>query len=207
VTTVPDIPVVRIPALEGESLPDSGLSMPSHVSWAAVDVPRGRRPSPIVLAILGVLAGIGAMALGAVAVISAGTSPGTTAHDGPAAPTTSRTVASTSGVERQVLALLAKPSTERLVFRGSGGRLVLAVGSGGRAAILIRGLERAAPGKPYRAWLLTPDGASIRAAEFVGTERAVFLSVGIGPRASVVVSTERPVPGRPTHDRVIAARG
>ena len=85
-----------------------------------------------------------------------------------------------TAVERGVLALLAKPSTERIAFRGARG-LVLAVGSGGRAAILIRGL--APPGRPT-----TPGSSSlrrralpIRAARFTGTERAVFLARAIGP--------------------------
>ena len=74
-----------------------------------------------------------------------------------------------------MLALLAKPSTERIAFTGSRG-LVLAVGSGGRAAILVRGLDRADVGKPYRAWIVAPGAAPIRAAQFLGVERAVFLS-------------------------------
>ena len=105
-----------------------------------------------------------------------------------------------------MLALLAKPSTERIAFSGSHG-LVLAVGSGGRAAILIRGLERATPGTPYVAWIVAPGAAPVRAARFVGTERAVFLSRLLGPRASVVVSTTRPVAARPAGNRIVAVRG
>ena len=206
-TTVPDIPVVHIPALEGEFSAESGRAafVPAHTSWAAVDVPRGRRLSPVVLATLGVVAGIGAMALGTAAVISAGRSQGTAAGDG-STDLAPRVVPSAPGVERRVLALLAKPSTERVVFSGSGGRLVLAVGSGGRAAILIRGLERAAAGTPYRAWILTPGRAPIRAAQFVGTEHAVFLSVPLPPRSSVAISTERPA-GKSAQRAVVAVRG
>ena len=65
-TTVPDIPVVQLPALETDAL---GSTAPSML---AVDMPRGRRPSPLVLATVGVLAGVAAMALGAAAVLSAG---------------------------------------------------------------------------------------------------------------------------------------
>jgi hypothetical protein len=107
-------------------------------------------------------------------------------------------------VERRVLALLAKPSTERIAFTGSRG-LVLAVGSGGRAAILVRGLERAEVGKPYRAWIVAPGAAPIRAAQFLGVERAVFLSGSLGPRVSVVVSTTRPA-GRLERNRLVAIR-
>jgi hypothetical protein len=190
VTTVPDIPVVHIPALEGESPAESAAFPPSRASWAAVDVPPGRRLSPVVLATLGVVAGVGAMALGTAAVIAAGRSGGTAEGDDPAGVAASRAVPSAPGVERRLLALLAKPSTARIAF--SRGRLVLAVGTGGRAAILVRGLERAAPGSPYRAWVLTRGRAPTRAAQFVGTEGAVFLTVPVPRHSSVVLSTERP---------------
>lgn len=199
-TTVPDIPVVQLPALEDDSATSSAASM-----WA-VEVPRGRRPSPVTLAVLGVLAGIAAMVFGAAAVISAGESAAASSDDGVRAISEKPAASAAPSVERRVLALLAKPSTERIVFTGSRG-LVLAVGSGGRAAILVRGLERAAPGKPYVAWIVTPGASPVRAARFVGTERAVFLSGRIGPRASVVVSGDRPVAGRPTQDRIVALRG
>ena len=145
------------------------------------------------------------MALGAAAVISAGASAGTSSDDG-ARVSKPQTAPAAPGVERRVLALLAKPSTERVVFAGSRG-LVLAVGSGGRAAILVRGLERAAPGKPYVAWIVAPGAAPVRAAQFVGSERAVFLSGRLGPRASVVVSPDRPAAARPAQNRIVAVRG
>ena len=118
-----------------------------------LDVPRSRRPSPLVLASLGVLAGIAAMALGTGAVVYAG---GTTEKAPEVAPSSAGVQAShaVSPVERRVVALLAKPSTERVAFTGSRG-LVLAVGSGGRAAILVRGLEPAATAKPYVAGVPT----------------------------------------------------
>jgi hypothetical protein len=197
VKTVTDIPVVQLPAFEE----DSALGSPTASMWA-VDVPTSRRPSPLTLAVLGVLAGIAAMVLGAAAVISAGGASQTSSER--AAGTTPvparRTLA---GTEQRVLALLAKPSTQRVVSRGSRG-LVLAVGSGGRAAILIRGLERAAPGKPYKAWIVTPGAAPVRAARFVGTERAVFLSARLHSKQRVIVSSDRPVGVRPANGRFVA---
>jgi hypothetical protein len=196
VTTVPDIPVVQLPTFENEGAASAAAS-----AWS-VEVPRGRRPSPLVLAVLGVIAGIAAMALGAAAVVSAGA----TAGSSDPAPVVSRpTAPSESGVERSVLALLAKPSTERVTFKGSSG-LVLAVGSGGRAAILVRGLRRAAPGKPYIAWIVAPGRAPLRAARFVGTERAVLLTTRVGRNQSVVVSPVRPLTGAPARNRVVALR-
>ena len=200
VTTVPDIPVVQLPAFEE----DSAVGSPTASMWA-VDVPSARRPSPLTLAVLGVLAGIAAMVLGAAAVISAGGASRTSSER--AAGTTPVPARSTlAGTERRVLALLAKPSTERFVSRGSRG-LVLAVGSGGRAAILIRGVERAAPGKPYKAWIVTPGAAPVRAARFVGTERAVFLSARLRPKQRVIVSSDRPVGVRPANGRFVAVLG
>jgi hypothetical protein len=200
VTTVPDIPIVRLPAFEE----DSAVGSPTASMWA-VDVPKARRPSPLTLAVLGVVAGIAAMVLGAAAVISAGG--GSQTSSGRAAGSTSAHVRSAlAGAEQRVLALLAKPSTERIVFRGSR-RLVLAVGSGGRAAILIRGLERAAPGKPYTAWIVTPGAVPVRAARFDGSERAVFLSARLRPKQRVIVSRDRPVGVRPANGRFVAALG
>jgi hypothetical protein len=198
VATIPEIHVVQVPAHDADALSDA---ISSAQAWAPVEVPRGQRPTPIVLAVLGVLAGLGAMALGAVAVFSADSSPseGRRAAARPATP-------ARPGVEEVALALLAKPSTERVVFQSSGGRLVLAVGTGGRAAILLRGLERAAADKPYYAWVVAPGRAPVRAARFDGAQRAVFLSRPLGPRASVVVSTERPAAGRPGRSLVVASR-
>ena len=198
VTTVPDIPVVQLPALDAD---DVLTEAPSSI-WA-MDVPSGRRPSPLTLAVLGVVAGIAAMALGAAAVISAGTS--AAAGSGSNVTPTTPPASSVPAVERRALALLAKPSTERIAFRGAPG-LVLVVGSGGRAAILVRGLERAPAGKPYGAWIATRGSAPVLAARFVGTEPAVFLTSRLGPRASVVVSARRPVAGPPARNRVVALR-
>jgi hypothetical protein len=146
------------------------------------------------------------MALGAAAVISAAASTDASPGDTARVVSGQRSGSGASDVERRVLALLAKPSTERVAFTGSPG-LVLAVGSGGRAAILIHGLERAASGKPYLAWIVAPGARPVRAARFVGNERAVFLAGRLGSRASVVVSTSRPVTGQLARNRIAAVRG
>lgn len=194
--SVPEIPVVHVPVRDRDA--PSGPLASSSLTWAAVDVPRGRRPSPIALATLGTVAGVAAMALGVFAVIWAGRSE---------APAVAESLSkSPSPLEARVLGLLAKPSTERIVLSGSGGRLLLAVGSGGRAAILIRGLPRRPAGKPYYAWVLRPGAAPIRAARFVGSERAVFLSIPVAAGTSVVVSTVRPTVQRPTRSGFSALR-
>jgi hypothetical protein len=196
VETLPDIPVVRIAALEGDAPDDTGILVSR---LAQVEVPRGRRPSPMTIAVVATLAGIGALALGTAAVFTARDSGKTTV-------VTTTTPAVTAGVEPQLIALLAKPSTQRIVFSRSGGRLVLAVGSAGRAAILLRGLERAAPGTPYVAWVIAPGSRPVRGARFVGTERVVFLSRRLRPRTSVVVSAQRPVGGDSAR-RIVATLG
>jgi hypothetical protein len=189
-----EIPVVRVPTLEGEVTDDTGVLVSR---LAQVEVPQGRRPSPTTIAVVATLAGIGALVLGTAAAFTARDSGKTTV-------VTTTTPAVTA--EPQLIALLGKPSTRRIVFARSGGRLVLAVGSGGKAAILVRGLERAAPGKPYVAWVVAPGTRPVRAARFVGTERAVFLSSRLRPKSTVIVSTERPLGGDSAR-RIVAALG
>ena len=145
------------------------------------------------------------MVLGGVAVVAA-----TRSTDEPAvvAPTPKPTAPTAlPRVERQALALLSKPSTDRVAFRGSHGRLLLVVGSGGRAAILVRGFERAPAGWPRYAWVVGPSGKPVRAARFEGTERAVFLSAPVGRRDSVVVAPDRAAALRPNGARIVAVRG
>ncbi|HYI73919.1 MAG TPA: anti-sigma factor [Gaiellaceae bacterium] len=204
-TTVPDIPIVQLPALDPDGGTGDSRSAPASI-WA-VDIPHGRRLTPVLLAALGVLAGIAAMAVGTAAVISAGSS----AEPAPVATTqtegvTTPPVQPDVPAERRVLSLLAKPSTERVAFRGARG-LVLAVGSGGRAAILVRGLTEAPAGTSYGAWILSPGRGPVRAAQFTGVERAVFLSRPLGPRASVVISTRRPTATAPGRNARVAVRG
>ena len=73
VTTVPDIPVVQLPALEADGVVQEGARISPGSIWA-VDIPHARRITPVILASLGVAAGIAAMALGVAAVVFAGSS-------------------------------------------------------------------------------------------------------------------------------------
>jgi anti-sigma-K factor RskA len=172
---------------------------PTFSAWKSVEIPEPRRPSPAPLVVLGLLAGIAAMAVGAVAVVSAARSVEEPAPPAPA------TAAATLRVEQQVLALLAKPSTDRVVFHGSGGQLLLVVGSAGRAAILVRGFERAPAGRPYRAWVVGA-GKPVRAGTFTGAERAVFLSVPVLRQERAVIARDRAAALRPS-SKLVAARG
>jgi Anti-sigma-K factor rskA, C-terminal len=196
-TSVSETPVVAVhPRAE-----DVDAFGPTFAALKRVDVPQPRRPSPTPLVVLGLLAGIAAMVLGGVAVFSAVRS-----ADEPAAPVGPAQPMTTPRVEQQILALLAKPSTERVMFRGSGGRLVLVVGSAGRAAILVRGFAGAPAGRPYHAWVVG-SGKPMRAATITGTERAVFLSAPVLRGESVVVASSRSAAARPKAAGIVAARG
>ena len=137
----------------------------------SVEVPRGRRLSPVVLATLGVVAGIGAMALGTAAVISAGRSDAPTSGDDSTGAAAPRAAPSTPIVERRVLALLAKPSTERIAFSRSGGtararRRQRGSRGDSRSRARASGTRHALPRVDPR-----PGRPPVRAAQFVGTER------------------------------------
>lgn len=203
-TSISELSLAPLPAsAEGVGLDDP--FGPTFSSWKQVEVPAPTRPSPTPLVVLALLAGIGAMVLGGIAVVAA-----TRSDDEPAvAAPTPKAQASTAlpRVERQVLALLSKPSTDRVAFRGSQGHLLLVVGSGGRAAILVRGFERAPAGSPRYAWVVGRSGKPVRAARLEGTDRAVFLSAPVARRDSVVVAADRAAALRPNSARVVAVRG
>ena len=197
-TSVSETPVVAgHPRTE-----DVDAFAPTFAALKRVEVPEPRRPSPTPLVVLGLLAGIAAMALGGVAVFAAVRS----ADEAVAPVASAQKPRTTPRIEQQVLALLAKPSTERVVFRGSGGRLVLVVGSAGRAAILVRGFAGTPAGRPYRAWIVG-SGKPMRAATITGTEPAVFLSAPVLRGESVVVASMRSAAARPRAAGIVAARG
>ena len=199
-TSVSETPVVAgHPRTE-----DVDAFAPTFAALKGVEVPHPRRPSPTPLVVLGLLAGIAAMVLGGVAVFSAVRSADEAVA--PVAPAQKPKPTTSPRVEQQVLALLAKPSTERVVFRGSGGRLVLAVGSAGRAAILVRGFAGTPAGRPYRAWIIG-SGKPMRAATITGTEPAVFLSAPVLRGERVVVASTRSAAARPNAAAIVAARG
>ncbi|HUF01221.1 MAG TPA: anti-sigma factor [Gaiellaceae bacterium] len=166
---------------------------------ASRDVPRGRWPSGTTLAMLAVLAGVGALSLGSWAFLSEARSDGqaSTAEDPSAA------------MERAI-SLLSKPSTQRLPLTGSDGRIVLAVGIGGRAVLTLDELEPARADESYQAWLIGPDGrVTASAAVFMGTETIVPLSQ-IVPRGSGVGVTLERAGGVPAPTRtltLVAERG
>jgi hypothetical protein len=144
-----------------------------------VELPPARRPGPATIGLLAGVAGLLALALGTFAVLSALDDEGSSA-----------TVAAARDSGR-ALALLSKPSTERVPVVGSQGALVLAVGSGGRAVLVLRGLEPAPSGRVYEAWVVDPvGGPPDPAGLFSGSERVVELTRPVPVGATVAVTVE-----------------
>lgn len=195
--SVPEVRVVRVLDLEQAASPTRD-DPPTAVSSRPAEPPRqSSRVSPIVLVGLALLAGAGAIALGALAVVEAGEK---------GEPAVVEPVATSERDLRQALLLLAKPSTERVPFERSGGSLVLAVGSGGRAALVLRGFAPAPAGKTFHAWVFPPRGAARHAAAFTGSQPVVPLDRPVTVGSSVVVSSGRQSNPAPPSKRGLVAR-
>ena len=196
-SSVPEIRTVRVLDLDKRTSEAGEASVEKASTTSRLVDVRRRRLSPAALVAMAVLAGMGAMALGGVAVLRA---------------SGKEVGASDAAVEqqrelRQALLLLAKPSTERVPFRGAAGTLVLAVGSGGRAALVLRGFAPAPAGDVHRAWIVSLGGRVRAAATFTAGQQVVPLTGLVRPGSSVVVTTGTPgslvPPGR--RARIVAA--
>jgi hypothetical protein len=142
-----------------------------------LELPPARKPDAATLGALAGVAGIGAVALGVLALVL-----GFGGDSSASAP------ASTDAT--RAIGLLAKPSTVRVPLTGSAGTVVLAVGSGGRSVLVLKGLAPAPSGWAYQAWVLGRTGTPRPAAVFSGDERVVPLSLRVPPGATVGVSVE-----------------
>jgi hypothetical protein len=149
-----------------------------------IELPPGRLLSGPVLAALAALAGIAAIALGATAFAS-------TARSDDAEPDTA--AQKTAAIETaRAISLLSKPSTQRVPVAGSGGRIVLAVGTAGRGVLVLNGLGVPQSGKAYQAWVIKPRAkVPASAAVFSGLEPFVPLSVVVVPGSVVAITIER----------------
>jgi hypothetical protein len=162
------------PASPTDAVP--AASPAQTVERAPVELPPAKRPTATTLAGLAGAAGLVAAVLAALALA--------TALDG-------GEEQALAAEDRQALGLLSKPSTERIPLAGSDGRILLAVGSGSRAILVLRGLEPAPSGKAYEAWVLGPAGSTpLPAGVFSGSERSAPLSVPVEPGATVGVTIE-----------------
>lgn len=174
--------MVRVLDLERAASPKGEGPSTAAASRPAEPPRRSQRVSPLVLVGLALLAGAGAIALGALAVLEAGEKDARQVVE---------PVATSERDLRQALLLLAKPSTERVPFERSGGSLVLAVGSGGRAALVLRGFAPAPAGKTFHAWVFPPRGGARHAAAFTGSQPVVPLDRLVTVGSSVVVTSGR----------------
>lgn len=154
----------------------SGTELPK-VAAGAVELPPTRLLSGSTIAAFAALAGVAAILLGSWAFVSSIRSDDTS---------------SDTAQSDQVISLLSKPSTQRVPVDGSAGRIVLAVGTGGRAYLVLDGLGLAPTDKSYQAWVIKPNAkAPESAAVFEGTEMIVPLSVAVRPGAVVAITIER----------------
>jgi anti-sigma-K factor RskA len=89
--------------------------------------------------------------------------------------------------QQEVAALLADPASQRISFPNG----TLVVGSGGKAALVLRNLDSAGSGRTYEAWVA--DGGAPRPAGLFdgGDLVAVPLDRPVAPGATVMVTKER----------------
>ena len=149
------------------------------VGFAPVTLSTGPRPGWATLAALAVAAGLGAVGLGAWALVPAATgssSAGVTARE--------------TALESSV-AVLASPRAVRVPLTASARRLVLVVGDRNEAVLLVRGLGRAVDGRAYQAWVKRPGSArQLPAGLFDGADGVVRLTRPVLPGATVSVTVE-----------------
>jgi Anti-sigma-K factor rskA, C-terminal len=160
--------------------PTPSRASPAGVLGQPVQLPPKPRLSGPVLAAVAALAGVAAIALGATA-FAATVDSGSGESSQPAA-----------AADQGTISLLAKPSTQRIPIANSGGRIILAVGTAGRAVLVLDGLGLAPEGKSYQAWVIQPNAqAPTSAGVFAGTERIVPLSVSLRPGSVVAITVEQ----------------
>jgi Anti-sigma-K factor rskA len=142
-----------------------------------VVLPRPRKPSGPFLAALAALFGVAGIALSTAAFATS---------------VRSNDADSRAAADARTISLLAKPSTERVPVASSGGRIILAVGSEGRAVLVLRGLGAAPADRAYQAWVTQPGAkAPASAAVFSGEETFVRLAIPLRPGAVVSITVER----------------
>jgi hypothetical protein len=174
-------PAVAVrPDSNGSTLVPDRAPAVSTVHREPVELPPRRMLSGPVLAALAGLVGVAAMVLGTTAFAASLRSDDA---DG-AQPT--------RAVGAAMVSFLAKPSTQRVPVTGSGGRVVLAVGSAGRAVLVLKGLEAAPEAKSYQVWVTRPSAkVPESAAVFSGVDTIVPLSVAVKPGSAVAITIER----------------
>jgi hypothetical protein len=149
-----------------------------------LELPAPHRVSGITLAALAAVTGLAAIALGTWAFVVSVRE----------ADSVSVVRAAPVYGAAQVVSLLSKPSTERLLLEGSEGHVTLAVAEGGRGVLVLDGLAIAPPGLTYQAWVADPESRPrehIAAGTFTGVEMVVPLTARIPPGWILGVTVER----------------
>jgi hypothetical protein len=164
------------------------------------------------LAVLASLAGAAAIVLGGIAMAttlhsSKSDAPATGTAVSPAAKPPSGGVSSSAPRTTAAVSFLAKPSTQRIPFANSAGRIVLAVGPRGRGVLVLQGLRPAAAGSSYVAWLVGRKGrVAGRAGVFSGRDAIVPLTRLVPVGSAVAVSLEHAARKAPSGELRFVAR-
>ena len=167
----------------GNALATPGVAARREWTPERYDVPRQHRLSGATLATLAALAGLAAIALGLWAFTASIRDQGSVQAGSLPDPETA-----------QAIALLSRPTTERLPFAGTDGWLTLAVGSNGRGLLVLDGVRVAPVGRTYQAWVVPRAAGSdpLPAAVFSGIEPVVPLTARVQPGFLVGITIERP---------------
>jgi hypothetical protein len=185
------------PSVAGEALPSPIAEAQTFTAPPAFGAPVGstgvyaeprrkRSLSSATLAALGMVAGLGAIALGAWGVASSISDNGGSSTATPAVQNVS-----------QVVSLISKPSTATIPLQGSGRRIILVVGARGYGVLVLNNVGTPPVGKTYEAWVIRPNvKAPQPAGLFAGGTRVVKLTKPVPPGAVVAITVE-PAGGSP----------
>ena len=147
-----------------------------------VETRRMRRGSGVTLAILGALAGAGAIALGAWGIASS-----ISGNDGNAKPQSPTAVENV----QEVVSLIAKPTTATIPLQGSARRIILVVGARGYGVLVLNNVTSPPTGKTYEAWVIRPNvKAPQPAGLFTGGTGVVKLTKPVPPGGIVAITVE-----------------
>jgi hypothetical protein len=152
------------------------------IQLQALGPQRRRRGSGVTLAILGALAGAGAIALGAWGIASSISND----DSGPNA----TTPLALQNVQ-QVVSLYTKPTSTMIPIEGSARSIILVVGAKGYGVLVLNGVQQPPAGKTYEAWVIVPKAAPKPAGLFAGGSGVVELTKRVPKGAIVAITIEK----------------
>jgi hypothetical protein len=145
--------------------------------------PSRRRTSGVTLAVLGALAGAGAIALGSWGVASSLSSD----DSGPSNATTPLALENV----QQVVSLYTKPTSTMIPIQGSARSIILVVGAKNYGVLVLNGVQQPPAGKTYEAWVIVPKAAPKPAGLFAGGSGVVELTKRVPKGAIVAITVEK----------------